>query len=251
MRLMASIVLSAALLACGDASSPPPVSPAGEGGSGGGGAAGAGGATTSGTSSAGTGGGGGAGAGGAGGSASGVIVLSIATPEECGRQERELGAIGPGPTEIDVIALGRFEAPEPMLVEEFSYWSCAGVPHEVVFFRSASAEPDEDAALRTLQVPELPSIGDAAHRIAIPIDPPLLLDAEHRYGYFGVRMTRDEADAADAMCVVSCRDSAQPERNYWSDGAEAPFGWKQLAGSPAPGSGLDEDYMFSVAGRPR
>ncbi|WP_438029966.1 hypothetical protein [Sorangium sp. So ce233] len=250
MRLMASILLSSALLACSDASSPPPASSAGEGGSGGGagGEGGAGGATTSSSATSGAGGEGGAGAGGAGGSAPDAIVLSSGTPQDCGGQQREVGFIGPGPTEIDVIALGRFEAPEPMRVEEFRYWSCSGVPHEVVFFSSASAEPDEDATLRTIAVPELPNV--TAHEIAIPIDPPLLLDAEHRYGYFGVRMTRDAADAENTMCVVSCRDSEQPESNYWSDNAEAPFGWKQLSQSPTPESGLDEDYLFSVLGRP-
>lgn len=250
MRLMASILFSSALLACSDAS-PLPASSAGEGGAGGdgaGGEGGGGGVTTSGTTSPGTGGGdgaGGDGTGGDGGSAPEAIVLTISTPEDCARQGREMGAVGPGPAATDVIALGRFEAPEPMLVEEFQYWSCAGVPHEVVFFSSASAEPDEDATLRTLRVPGL--LNNVTHKVALPIDPPLVLDAEHRYGYFGVRMTRDATGAT--MCVVTCRDSAQPESNYWSDHAEAPFGWKLLSQSPTPESGLDEDYMFSVAGR--
>ncbi|WP_437737571.1 hypothetical protein [Sorangium sp. So ce1335] len=241
MRSMAPILLSSALLACGEVSVAPPASSAGEGGSGGGGTGGAGGATTSSSASSGAG-----GEGGAGGSDPDAIVLSFGTPQDCRGQQRELVPIGPGPTEIDVIALGRIEAPEPMRVEEFRYWVCSGAPHEVVFFRSASAVPDEDAELRTFQVPELPN--PAAHDVAIPIDPPLLLDAEHPYGYFGVRMMRDEAD--DAMCVVSCSDSAYPESNYWSDNAEAPFGWKQLSQSPTPDAGLDADYLFSVAGRP-
>lgn len=252
MRLMLSILLSSALLACSDASSSPPASSAGEGGSGGGGTGGGGGATTSSSASSGAGGEGGAGTGGAGtggagGSDPDAIVLSFGTPRDCRGQQRDVGSIGPGPTEIDVIALARFEAPEPMIVEEFRYWACSGVPHEVVFFRSASATPDEDAELRTFQVPEIPA--PAAHEITIPINPPLELDAEHPYGYFGVRMMRDEAD--DAMCVVSCSDSETPESNYWSDNAEAPFGWKQLSQSPTPESGLDADYLFSVAGRPQ
>ncbi|WP_437785663.1 hypothetical protein [Sorangium sp. So ce1097] len=261
MRLMLSILLSSALVACSDASSPPPASSAGEGGSGGGeggattsssassGAGGEGGAGTGGEGGAGTGGAGtgGAGTGGAGGSDPDAIVLSFGTPRDCRGQQRDVGSVGPGPTEIDVIALGRFEAPEPMIVEEFRYWACSGVPHEVVFFRSASATPDEDAELRTFQVPEIPS--PSAHEITIPITPPLVLDAENPYGYFGVRMTRDEAD--NAMCVVSCSESATPESNYWSDNAAAPFGWKQLSQSPTPDSGLDADYLFSVAGRPQ
>lgn len=255
MRLMLSILVSSALLACSDASSPPPASSAGEGGSGGGGTGGEGGATPSSSASSGAGGQGGAGTGGEGGAGTGgeggsdpdAIVLSFGTPRDCRAQQRDVGSIAPGPTEIDVIALGRFEAPEPMIVEEFRYWVCSGVPHEVVFFRSASATPDEDAELRTFQVPEIPS--PAAHEIAIPITPPLVLDAENPYGYFGVRMMRDAAD--DAMCVVSCGESAYPESNYWSDNAEAPFGWKQLSRSPTPDSGLDADYLFSVAGRPQ
>lgn len=245
MRFMTWILISSALVACSDASSPPPASSGGEGGTGGGGS---GGNVSSGTVSSGTGMGGEAGEGGAGGSLDGRVILSIATPADCGGfQRREQGAVVPAPAEIGAIALGRFEAQTPLSVEEFRYVACSGAAHEVVLFASSSTVPDESPGdVRVIEVSG--ASGDEEQRpITVPIDPPLQLTEEKPFGYLGVRMTEE---GSSTMCVATCRDSTQPERNYWSDHAEAPFGWKQLSQSPTPNSGLQDDYIFSVVGRP-
>ncbi|AUX42646.1 uncharacterized protein SOCE26_040790 [Sorangium cellulosum] len=233
MRWMIPMLVSSVLIACSDAPTRLPV-PYGSGGSGDG-ATGTGGAAASGP-----GGGGGAGEGGGGGSEGELVTMSIAPAGVCTPH-----GVAPGPDELGGIALGRFEAQAPFLVKEFRYVACSGMAHEVVYFRSASEVPDEEPAeLWSMAV--LAAAGEE-RQVTVPLDPPLRLTDDQRFGYFGVRMT---GEGTSTMCVVACADSDQPDRNHWSDNDAPPFGWKQLSQSPTPDAGLPYDYQFSIAGQP-
>ncbi|WP_437682331.1 hypothetical protein [Sorangium sp. So ce131] len=214
MRWMISMLMSSVLIACSDV--PPRLPVDGSGGAGG------------------------SGAGGDDRPDGDLVTMSIVPSGGC-----VPSSVTPGPDELGAIALGRFEVQAPLRVEELRYVACSGIAHEVVYFRSGSEVPDEEPeAVWSIAVPESSM---AERQVAISLDPPLRLTDDQRFGYFGVRMT-GEGDVT--MCVAACEDSAQPERNYWSDNDAPPFGWKQLSQSPTPAAGLPYDYQFSIAGHP-
>ncbi len=151
------------------------------------------------------------------------------------------------PGEDGHLAAARFTPPEyPFLVDSLVYYldhadyddiNCnSGLAHSVELYVGTDLAPAaEPVVVESFDIEENNDVEliDGEYReIDLTLETPLEL-AEGEHIFVAVKMSLSDPDG---LCLYMCTAATLPDRDYWSNAAEAPYDWTTLDSMEIPGN---------------